>query len=183
MERLADKSYGQGITKIGPDEKRFGAWVALRENDSILANNNQAVGARKLSFITGDYDFLMERLTDKSYGKNVINIGPDEQRYGAWARVLPAQEEMKFRINTMFLESCKNKNISVSVTYYDEKGKDFKVVINNLSHLVKGEGQNKWNTNVIEINDGMLKADDKLSHITIQNGSENLYLHMVEVTR
>lgn len=159
-----------------------GAWVAMRENDSILANNNQSVGGRKLSFITGDYNFLMERLSDKSYGKNVINIGPDEQRFGAWARVLPANEQMKFSINTSFLESCKNKSLLVRVTYLDQKGKDFKVVINNISHSIKGEGKTQWITKQIEIKDGKLKANNN-AHITIQNGSQDLYLHMVEVTR
>ena len=160
-----------------------GAWVALRENDSILADNNQHNGGHKLSFLTGDYNFLMERLTDKSYGKNVIKIGPDVQRYGAWARVLPAQEEMKFRINTTFLESCKNQNIVVKVIYYDAKGKDFDVFLNNTPHHVQCNGQNQWKTKIIEIKNGILTADEKQSHISIKNGSEDIYLHMVEVTR
>lgn len=164
--------------KISP-----GAWVAFRENDSILANNNQSVNGHKLSFITSDYNFLMERLSDKSYGKNIKNVGPDDQRFGAWARVLPAKEQMNFRINQLFLESAKSKSISVSITYYDIKGKDFNVTINNTNHLVKCEGQDKWITKVIQIKDGMLKANDKNAHITIQNGAENIYLHMVEVTR
>lgn len=160
-----------------------GAWVAFRENDSILANNNQPAGGRKLSFITGDYDFLMKRLPDNSYGKGIINVGPDEQRFGAWARVLPAKEQMNFQINPAFIESCKNKSISLRVTYYDAKGKDFNIFINNIPHAVACKGQNKWNTKVIEINDGIIKPDDKQAHISIQNGTENLYLHMVEVTR
>jgi len=160
-----------------------GAWVAFRENDIILALNRQSVEERKLEFLTGDYTFLMERLSDKSYGKNVINIGPDEQRFGAWARVLPAKEQMNLQLNKLFLESCKNKSIKVSVTYYDAKGKDFNVIMNNVPYPVECKGQNRWETKVIEIKDGIIKSNDKLSHITIQNGSENLYLHMVEVTR
>jgi len=163
--------------------KSPGAWVAFRENDSILADNNQSVNGHKLSFITGDYNFLMERLSDKSYGKNVINIGPDEQRFGAWARVLPAGEQMKLRLNPVFSESCKNKSILVKVTYYDAKGKDFNIIINSIPYLIECKGQNRWETKVIEIKDGLMKADDKNVHITIQNGSESIYLHMVEVNR
>jgi len=125
----------------------------------------------------------MERLADKSYGKKVINIGPDEQRFGAWARVLPAREHMKLRLNPVFVESCKDKSISVCVTYYDAEGKDFNVVINNIQHRVTCEGQNKWITKVIEIKDGLLQQDGTSAHITIQNNSENIFLHMVEVTR
>jgi hypothetical protein len=165
-----------------PDQSP-GAWVAFRENDMILAANKMTEEKRKLAFFTGDYNFLMERLPDKSYGHKVINIGPDEQRFGAWARVLPAGEHMKLRLNPVFLESCKDSRILVRMTYYDGKGKDFNVLINGIPHPVKCEGLNQWNTKVIEIKDGILKPDDKLAHITIQNNSENIYLHMVEVTR
>jgi len=163
--------------------KSPGAWVAFRENDTILAANGIAKENRKLKYLTGDYNFLMERLPDNSYGKNVTNIGPDENRFGAWARILPPKEQMKFRINPEFIASCQNKNIWVKVTYFDAKGKDFDIIVNNTPHQVTCKGQNKWETKVIEIKDGILKANDKNAQITIQNGSENLYLHMVEVTR
>ena len=160
-----------------------GAWVAFRENDTILAANGISAKQRKLKVLTGDYNFLMERLADKSYGRGVTNIGPDEQRFGAWARMLPAKEQMNLQLNPIFVKSCKNKSLQVKVTYYDAKGKDFNIEINKISHLVACKGQNKWETKVIKIKDGILKVNNKLSHITIQNGSENLYLHMVEVTR
>lgn len=160
-----------------------GAWVAFRENDTILAANNLSLEKRKLKHLTGDYSFLMERLRDNSYGKGVTNIGPDEVRFGAWARVLPDGELMKLRLNPEFLDSCKNSKISVGVTYYDAKGKDFSIPVNHVPHLVTCGGQNKWNTKVIEIKDGIIKPDDKQSHISIQNGSEEICLHMVEVTR
>jgi len=163
--------------------KSPGAWVAFRENDVILAVNRKSVEDRKLEFLTGDYDFLMERLADKSYGKGITNIGPDEKRFGAWARVLPANEQMNFRLNPIFVKSCKDKSLAVKLIYYDAKGKDFNIVINNISHLVTCKGQNKWETKVIDIKEGILKSNDKKAHISIQNGSENLYLHMVEVTR
>jgi hypothetical protein len=163
--------------------KSPGAWVAFRENDTILAANGIAKEKRKLKYLNGDYNFLMERLPDNSYGEGVTNIGPDENRFGAWARVLPANEQMKLCLNTAFLESCKNKSVSVGVTYFDAKGKDFNIIINNISYPVTCKGQNKWETKVIEIKDGLLKADEKQTHISIKNGTENLYLHMVEVTR
>jgi hypothetical protein len=131
--------------------KSPGAWVAFRENDVVLAANGIPVEKRKLKYLTGDYNFLMERLTDKSYGQGITNIGPAEKRFGAWARVLPAKEQMNLKLNQLFLESCKNKSISIKVTYFEARGKDFNIVINNIPHLVKCEGQNKWETKVIEI--------------------------------
>jgi hypothetical protein len=163
--------------------KSPGAWVAFRENDTILAVNNLSAANRKLSFFTGDYNFLMERLPDESYGKGVIKVGPDEQRFGAWARVLPARKKMQFRLNPVFLESCKSKPVLVSVTYYDAKGKDFKIIISNTTHLITCEGQNKWITKAIEIKSGLLNPDDNGANIVIQNNAENIYLHKVEVNR
>jgi hypothetical protein len=163
--------------------KSPGAWVAFRENDTILAANGISAKLRKLKVLTGDYNFLMERLTDKSYGQGITNIGPDEKRFGAWARVLPANEQMNLQLNPLFVESSKNNAIQVKVTFFDAKGKDFKIVINNTQYAVVCKGQNKWETKVIEIKDGMLKANHKNAHISIQNGSEDLNLHMVEVTR
>ena len=163
--------------------KSPGAWVAFRENDTILAANKIPKEERKLKYLTGDYTFLMERMPDKTYGQGITNIGPDEQRFGAWARVLPAKEQMNLKLNPIFVESCKGKSIKISVTYYDAKGKDFRVIINKIPYLVACKGQNKWETKVIEIKDGMLNMNDKNAHISIQNGAENIYLHMVEVTR
>jgi hypothetical protein len=163
--------------------KSPGAWVAFRENDTILAANGIPAKLRKLKVLTGDYNFLMERLADKSYGQGITNIGPNEKRFGAWARVLPVNEQMNFRLNPVFVKNCKNKSVSIKVTYYDAKGKDFKILVNNTPHFVVCKGQNQWETKVIEIKDGLIKANDKKAHISIQNGAENLYLHMIEVTR
>jgi len=163
--------------------KSPGAWVAFRENDTILAANGISAKLRKIKVLTGDYNFLMERIPDKSYGQGITNIGPDEKRFGAWARVLPANEQMNMRLNPVFAKSCKNNSVSIKVTYYDAKGKDFKILVNNISHPVVCKGQNKWETKVVEIKVGRIKANDKKAHIAIQNGSQDLYLHMVEVTR
>jgi hypothetical protein len=160
-----------------------GAWVAFRENHTILAANGVAVERRKLKTHTGDYNFLMERLPDKSHGEGITNIGPDEKRFGAWARVLPPHEQMRLRLDPAFLESCKNNGLVVRLTYYDAKGEDFEVILNGVPHQVKCQGQNRWETKIIAIKDGVLKAADGRAHITLRNGAGDLYLHMVEVTR
>jgi len=137
--------------------------------------------ARKLKTLTGDYNFLMERVSDNSYGEGITNIGPDNQRYGAWARVLPARKQMKLRINQKFLESCKNNTVFVLVTYYDAKGKSFDVLINGDSHIVTCEGRDIWKTATIKIEN--IKVNKDNAHVVIQNGNEDAYLHMVEIRR
>ncbi len=160
-----------------------GAWVAFRENHTILAANGVAEAKRKLKTHTGDYNFLMERLPDQSRGEGITNIGPDEKRFGAWARVLPAGEPMRLRLDPAFLKSCENNGLVVRLTYYDAKGKDFDVILNDVPHRVECQGRNQWETKVIAIKDGVLKSTDGLAHITLRNGAADLYLHMVEVTR
>ena len=158
-----------------------GAWVAFRENHMVLAANGMSKEARKLETLTGDYNFLMERISDNSYGQGVTNVGPDNQRFGAWARVLPAGKQMKLSVDENFLESCKNKPVSVSVTYYDEKGKGFDVLINGQSHNISCAGKDSWKTVTFKAEN--IKANIENAHMVIQNGAEDCYLHMVEVTR
>ena len=158
-----------------------GAWVAFRENHMVLAANGMSEKARKLETLTGDYNFLMERISDNSYGQGITNVGPDNQRYGAWARVLPAGKQMKLRVDEKFLRSCQNKTVSVSVTYYDAKGKDFDVLINGQSHKIICRGQDIWQT--VSIESESINGDKDNSHIIIQNGNEDCFLHMVEVKR
>ncbi len=158
-----------------------GAWVAFRENNMVLAANGISEENRMLSTFTGDYNFLMERISDDSYGQGITNVGPDNQRYGAWCRVLPAGKQMKLRINGKFLESCKNLPLSVTVTYYDAKGKSFDVLMNGKSYSAKCQGQDKWKKATFNVES--IKAPDADAHIVIQNGNEDCYLHMVEVKR
>ncbi|NJL07970.1 MAG: hypothetical protein HC900_06685 [Methylacidiphilales bacterium] len=128
-----------------------GAWVAFRENDTTLAANGMPEEARRLKNHTGDYTFLMERLPDKSYGKGITKVGPDEKRFGAWARVLPAREEMRLRLDAALVESCKNLKVKVSVTYFDAKGRGFDVIIGGTPYRLECSGQNRWETKGIEI--------------------------------
>lgn len=158
-----------------------GAWVAFRENHMVLAVNGMSEEARKLETLTGDYSFLMERISDNSYGQGITNVGPDNQRFGAWARVLPAGKEMKLRVDQAFLQSCKDETLTVLLTYYDAKGKSMDVVMNGTSNPVNCEGEDQWKTKSFEIDN--LKADEEQAHIIIKSGDEDCFLHMVEIRR
>ncbi len=155
-----------------------GAWVAFRDAPEILARNAKSPNQLKLNFFTGDYNFLMERLPDETVG--VHNVGPDNQRFGAWARVLPAGKAMQLQANPDFLSSL-DKAV-ISVTYLDEKsaaGSSFSIRFGELTETIPLSGSGGWVTARIRVVDRPGHGDP----VTIYSGDQDLCLHMVEILR
>lgn len=80
-----------------------GAWVALRE------------GSGKLR---GDYSFLMRRLPGVGM-KPEQKAGPDDQRFGAWARTLARGAEAKFELDHDFARSLEGKPAKLRLIFLD----------------------------------------------------------------
>ena len=162
-------------------EKSPGAWIAFRGNDTILAKNTGITPTqRKLSYLTGDYNFLMERLPDKTLAEH--NIGPPEQRFGAWARLLPAGESIKIKTDERFAGSLKKG--SIRIIFYNpvrHGSNSFRVITNGTKRKIEYDYTGRWETVTVQLPKGpLVKAGDG-SHIIIKSGSEPLYFHMVEV--
>jgi hypothetical protein len=122
-----------------------GAWVALRENHVVRAENDIPEDRRRLNFFTSDYNFLMERIPgDKTQGLDVVNIGPDDQRFGAFARILPAGETMSFSLNPVFVRSLESNTVEVRVTYLDDSRGSFDVRVGEEDHLAAKMGSGNW---------------------------------------
>lgn len=159
-----------------------GAWVAFRENRVALATNVPSAEARQLSHFTGDYNFLMERLPDKTEG--VHNIGPENQRQGAWARVLSPAGKLELKLDARFAASFQGGK--VRVTYLDQAGdarSPFQLIADQKQRTVIPKGTDHWQTAELVLPDGPLSAEPSGAHIKIVAGSTPVYLHMVEVTR
>jgi hypothetical protein len=159
-----------------------GAWVAFRENHVALATNVPAVQDRQLSSFTGDYNFLMERLPDKTTG--VHNVGPENQRQGAWARVLPPTGKMALQLDPRFAASLKGGQ--VRVTYLDQAGNavsPFQLIAGKAQLTVTPRGTGGWQTAVLVLPEGWITAEPRGAHVTIIAGSAPVCLHMVELTR
>ncbi|MDI1247461.1 MAG: beta-galactosidase [Lacunisphaera sp.] len=159
-----------------------GAWVAFRENPVALATNVPSESERRLSFFNGDYNFLMERMPDQTAG--VHNIGPDNQRQGAWARVLPPAEKLELKLDARFAASFQGGK--VRVTYLDQAGdiaSPFQLIANEKQLTVKPQGTGRWETAELELPDGPLRADPAGAHVRIVAGSKPVCLHMLEVSR
>jgi hypothetical protein len=159
-----------------------GAWVGFRENSVALAINVPAVQDRQLSFFTGDYNFLMERLPDKTAGVN--NVGPENQRQGAWARVVPSADKLELKLDARFAASFKGG--TVRVTYLDQAGLadgSFQVIANQKQMLVTPKGTGRWQMAEMVLSEGPLSAEPSGAHLKIVAGSAPVCLHMLEVTR
>lgn len=165
-------------------EQSPGAWVAFRENDTVRAANDIPEERRRLEFFNTDYDFLMRRLPgDASRGQDVVNVGPDSERFGAWARVLPAGETMRLALDPRFAASMRDGQVRVNVTYFDDGQGDFEVALGKENRVVTMRGTGRWATFSVAASDTTLQADDAGAHIQIHSKAAPITLHMVEVER
>lgn len=130
-----------------------GAWVALRE------------GGPKLK---GDYSFLMQRLPGVQL-RAEQKIGPDDQRFGAWALTLPKGGKVAFALDPDVARSLAGKKAKVRVTYLDQGDGTFTVG----SAQCQLTNSGRWKTADVAFTPG---------NIEIQSAAD-LTLHMVEVVR
>ncbi len=159
-----------------------GAWVAFRENHVALATNVPSVEERRLTYFNGDYNFLMERLPDKT--KGVHTVGPENQRQGAWARVLPPAEKLEVKLDPRFAASFKGGK--VRVTFLDEAeaaNRPFRLRANGAEMTVMPKGSGRWQTAELTLPDGPLAAASNGAHLSLVAGAAPVCVHMLEVTR
>jgi len=107
-----------------PDETP-GAWVAFRENHAIKARNKESGGDRpehwQLTRFSGDYNFLMTRIgadgtPDSADGSAGVGpVGPEDERYGAFARAYPAGGRARLKLDPRFLASLAQGSTDIPV--------------------------------------------------------------------
>jgi hypothetical protein len=151
-----------------------GAWCAFRGNEVIREANGRPEKARQLKFYTGDYNFLMERLPDGS--EALGTTGPDDQRFGGWARRLKAGGKLTVRLDSAFAASVEGTSAFLHVVYLDDgSGGGVECAGRKLS--LSGSGTKRWQTASFPV-DSWRGTD-----ITIRAGARPLALHMVELCR
>jgi len=142
-----------------------GAWVALREGN----------------FLKGDYDFLMTRLPDAS--TELRNIGPETQRYGAWARQLPKGSKMRLALDDGFARSLAGAKPELHVTYLDRGRGSLTVAAAGRSFSLKLRDTNRWQTAGWPLDRASLRKDAGGAHISLGSDDADVVLHMIEVAR
>jgi hypothetical protein len=143
-----------------------GAWIALRE------------GSGKLK---GDYTFLMRRLPGVEM-KPEQKIGPDDQRFGAWARTLAKGSEAKFALDSSFARSLAGGRAILRVIYLDRGAGTFTVHAAGRAFSRTLASSGRWQTAEFKIDHADLMADPAGAHIAIQS-TDDMTLHMIEVLK
>ena len=149
-----------------------GAWVALRQIDRP-ANT-------KWTCITDDANFLMQRLPDQS--KGVTKVGPPDQRFSGWARLLPKGETMRFHVDDRFVQSIAGKPAVLNVTYLDNADGQFTAKLGGKEYPVEMKKTGRWQTATIVLPQAQLEKDADGAQITI-SAPQDVTLEMVELAR
>jgi len=176
------KSYKFGALYAGfqaSPEASPGAWVAFRHSEINRMTNNE------IKEFTGNYDFLMKQIgSDETIWKDVINVGDQSQRFGAWSKVLPEGKSIKLALSNLFAASLKGKPSTIKVIYLDSiKGGSFEIDYSNQKIVTPLEGTRKWKTLHIPVAISDFSKDASGAHITLRSLSGNTAFHMVNVER
>jgi hypothetical protein len=174
---------------ISQPDKSPGAWIAFRHSDfNILQKNSlqqkgyaNAAQTAALTQYTDDYNFLIKRLPDKTV--SATNIGPDDQRFGAWARLLPANEQMRLALDDTFAKSLEGKPSTLRVTYLDGTSGSFTTAVNGQNFKTELKGTGRWQTVEFSFAVTHFSKDSTGSDIAIQSSGAGIYFHMVEVVK
>jgi len=159
-----------------------GAWIAFRGNSTVLAANNYSVEKRALKVFTNDYTFLMKRLPgDLSKGEGITNMGPDDRRFGAWARRLPSGESLCVEADAAFAASLNGAHINV--IYLDDHVGGFSVHVAGEKFPVKMSGSGEWKVEAVKMDSAGFSLWCQNPRITVRAGTAPVFLHMIEVTR
>jgi hypothetical protein len=142
-----------------------GAWVAFREGEVL----------------TGDYSFLMQRQPDRT--REVKKAGPDEQRFGAWARLLPRNQMMHLVLDDAFAASLATQTAELRVTYLDRGKASFDVQAAGQTLHEQCTDSGRWKTATWQLQSPIFAKDNSRAHIILNALGADLILHMVEVTR
>ncbi len=185
--------------------KSPGAFIAFRNSTENLSMAQNPEFYRKnptsgIELFTNDYSFLSVRLPDNSKGLKLV--GPSEQRFGAFARQIHENENMKIAFHPLLTKALYLKPLNLRVIYFDEKGAEWSLKYGDSIFNVVSEGTNRWVTKEYKvigaerknsmdkssiIEKGQMASNDELFTlqpdviITALKGSPTF--HMIEIDR
>jgi hypothetical protein len=142
-----------------------GAWVAFREG----------------TFLKGDYNFLMERLPDDSTERRLV--GPEQQRFGAWARAIPAGATMRLRPDREFVQSLAGGPGQLRIVYLDSGTDSLTLSLQDLSWEIPRTDTGHWREYLAPIDRFPAIVDGQSLELSLRGGSTEAILHMVELAR
>ncbi len=156
-----------------------GAWVAMRANDVVKAENPRTSAAgRRLERFTGDYTWLAERVGDDG-SVGVGPVGPAEQRYGAFARQYAPGTTARVRLDSEFLRSLRGA-VTVRVVALGAGTGEVRVGRKTAPLPL---GSDRWTTGELRVEATDLPREPGAAQVEVYAGAGGLILHLVEVRR
>lgn len=125
--------------------------------------------------------FLMERLPDHT--REVKNAGPDDQRFGAWARLLPRDQTLQLVLDDSFAASLATQAAEIRVTYLDRGTGAFDVQAAGQTFQAQCSDSGRWKTVAWEMSHSVFPKTEASAHVSLRALGEDLIVHMVEVAR
>ena len=153
----------------------------LQKNSLQQKGYANAAQTAALTQYTDDYTFLIKRLPDKTTAQT--NVGPDDQQYGAWARLLPANETMRLALDDTFAKSLAGKPSTLQITYLDSASGSFITTVSGQTFKTDLKGTGRWQTVSLSLAQTDLVKDNDGAQITMQASGAGIYFHMVEFER
>lgn len=149
-----------------------GAWIAFRHSDINKIFNSP------LKIVKGDYTFHIERLD--SIGSIEELIGPDNQRFGAWALKLPLNEKLHLSVNKDFVSSLKDKPAKLKIIYLDSGKGSLYTVFGTNKYKLKLCDTQEWKTAEFLIK----KSESDINNIiSVSCKGLPVFLHMLEIEK
>jgi len=159
-----------------------GAWIAFRDAPESSYQYNAPNDDKTLRLLNSDYSFLMGRIPgDDSIG--IKKVGPDKQRYGAWARKLSKGTRIRLALDPTFAESINGKRVVLRVVYLDQNHAALKVACSGNSFRIDCRDTGKWQAARFPISHADFKRNVQNADIVVQCIRGAIVLHMIEVER
>jgi hypothetical protein len=171
-----------------------GAWIAFRQSTTAFTGHPTwaADYTRFITLLNPQETIGMDARKDGApapvIAKKTVagenTIGPYNQRFGAWARSIPAGNTAELQFNQTFLNAVNSiGGAAVNVTYLDDiAGASFTTNFGTQSVTTKLGNSGLWQTITIPVT-SKFAADAKGGHIAITSAGGAVTFHMVEVTK
>ena len=108
-------------------------------------------------------------------------IGPNDQRFGAWARAIEDGAKMRFRLDPKFTASLLGCPCQIRIVYFDDGENSFTVSLDRggkpQSREVKKQGTGRWEEATID-----LPSAEFDGNIEVSGLGRNVF-HILEILR
>jgi len=106
----------------------------------------------------------------------VTNAGPEDSRFGMWARVLEPGDTMEISVDPKFSASLADLSSTLHLTYLDQGNGSILVSTGGKEMTAQCEDSGEWRQTSMELN-------GSVRQISIRAEGAPATLHMVEITR